>query len=130
MFEPVQTDFVVVERSSKYVVLVLVRGALPIGPLSDGHYFVERELDLRLELFGHDVEMPACRFALRGNLRGVPFLGALLVISVAAIVGAMPSPDFPFDPRFESLGTGGTISGTAASPDDNGLVQCSWFITE
>jgi len=43
-------------------------------------------------------------------LRAVPFLGALLVISIAAIVGAMPSPDFPFDPRFESLETDGTIS--------------------
>jgi Peptidase family M28 len=48
------------------------------------------------------------------GLRVVPFLGALLVISIAAVAGLMPSPDFPFDPRIESLGTGGTISAVAA----------------
>src|SRR5829696_1039199 len=44
------------------------------------------------------------------GLRTAPFLGALLVVLAAALVGLMPSPDFPFDPRFESLGLGGTIS--------------------
>jgi hypothetical protein len=47
-------------------------------------------------------------------LRVVPFLGALLVILAAALVGLLPSPDFPFDPRIESLGAGGTISVVAA----------------
>ena len=44
------------------------------------------------------------------GLRIVPFLGALLVLLAAALVGLMPSPDFPFDPRIEGLGLGGTIS--------------------
>jgi hypothetical protein len=44
------------------------------------------------------------------GLRAVPFLGALLVLLAAALVGLMPSPDFPFDPRFEALGLGGTIA--------------------
>ena len=44
------------------------------------------------------------------GLRTAPFLGALVVILAAAVVGLMPSPDFPFDPRVESLGLGGTIS--------------------
>jgi len=43
-------------------------------------------------------------------LRAVPFLGALLVVGAATLVGLMPSPDFPFDPQAESLGLGGTIS--------------------
>jgi hypothetical protein len=43
-------------------------------------------------------------------LRTVPFLGALVVVLAAALVGLMPSPDFPFDPRAESLGLGGTAS--------------------
>jgi Peptidase family M28 len=46
--------------------------------------------------------------------RAVPFLGALVVISVATLAGLMPSPDFPFDPQNESLGTGGTIAVAAA----------------
>src|SRR3954471_20179189 len=48
------------------------------------------------------------------GLRSVPFLGALLVLLAAALMGPMPSPDFPFDPRVETLGTGGTISVAAA----------------
>jgi hypothetical protein len=54
------------------------------------------------------------------GLRAVPFLGALLVLLAAAVVGLMPSPDFPFDPRFESLGLGGTISVVVAI-----LVYCA-----
>jgi hypothetical protein len=48
------------------------------------------------------------------GLRAVPFLGALLLLLAAALVGLLPSPDFPFDPRIESLGAGGTISVVAA----------------
>ncbi len=44
------------------------------------------------------------------GLRAVPFLGALLIVGAATLVGLMPSPDFPFDPRVEALGLGGTIS--------------------
>ncbi len=44
------------------------------------------------------------------GLRAVPFLGALLVGGAATLVGLMPSPDFPFDPRAESLGLGGVVS--------------------
>ena len=47
-------------------------------------------------------------------LRVVPFLGALLVILLATLVGLLPSPEFPFDPRIEGLGTGGAISVIAA----------------
>ncbi len=43
-------------------------------------------------------------------LRAVPFLGALLIFMLTTLVGLMPSPEFPFDPRIEGLGTGGTIS--------------------
>ena len=43
-------------------------------------------------------------------LRALPFLGALAVFLLTALVGLMPSPDFPFDPRVEALGAGGTIS--------------------
>jgi hypothetical protein len=52
----------------------------------------------------------AARGFLWAGLRVIPFLGALLILLAAALVGLMPSPDFPFDPRFESLGLGGTIS--------------------
>ena len=43
-------------------------------------------------------------------LRALPFLGALLVVLGTALVGLLPSPDFPFDPRIEGLGAGGTIA--------------------
>ena len=43
-------------------------------------------------------------------LRSVPFLVALLVVYLTALVGLLPSPDFPFDPRIEGLGAGGTIA--------------------
>jgi hypothetical protein len=43
-------------------------------------------------------------------LRALPFLGALIVVLAAALVGLMPSPDFPFDPRAQGLGAGGTIA--------------------
>jgi hypothetical protein len=46
--------------------------------------------------------------------RALPFIGALLLIGGATLVGVMPSPDFPFDPRVESLGLGGTIAVVAA----------------
>jgi Peptidase family M28 len=47
-------------------------------------------------------------------LRALPFIGALIVVLVTALVGLLPSPDFPFDPRIEGLGAGGTISAIAA----------------
>jgi hypothetical protein len=43
-------------------------------------------------------------------LRVLPFLGALILLGAATVVGLMPSPAFPFDPKLESLGTGGTIA--------------------
>lgn len=52
----------------------------------------------------------AARGFLWAGLRAVPFGGALLVLLAAALVGLLPSPDFPFDPRIETLGTGGTVS--------------------
>lgn len=42
-------------------------------------------------------------------LRAVPFLLALLTVYVLAFTGMIPSPDFPFDPSAEGLGTKGTI---------------------
>src|SRR3954469_12458432 len=56
----------------------------------------------------------AARSFLWTGLRAVPFLGALLVLLAAALVGAFPSPDFPFDPSVEALGLGGTVSVVAA----------------
>jgi hypothetical protein len=53
-------------------------------------------------------------------LRALPFLGALLVVLFTSLVGLMPSPEFPFDPRIESLGSGGTISVISAV-----LVYCA-----
>jgi hypothetical protein len=47
-------------------------------------------------------------------LRALPFLGALIVVLASALVGLLPSPDFPFDPRIEDLGAGGTIAVIAA----------------
>ena len=41
----------------------------------------------------------AARGFLWAGLRTVPFLGALLILLAATLVGLMPSPDFPFDPR-------------------------------
>jgi hypothetical protein len=56
--------------------------------------------------------------AVRGSvwtlLRALPFLGALLVVLLTALVGLLPSPEFPFDPGTEDLGTGGSISVIAA----------------
>jgi hypothetical protein len=52
----------------------------------------------------------AARAALWGALRALPFLGALLVLGLATLVGLMPSTAFPFDPRTAGLGTGGTIT--------------------
>jgi hypothetical protein len=43
-------------------------------------------------------------------VRIVPFLAALLIVYLTALVGLLPSPEFPFDPELERLGTGGTIS--------------------
>src|SRR3954451_7331777 len=56
----------------------------------------------------------AARGFLWTGLRAVPFLGALLVLLAAALVGALPSPDFPFDPSVEALGLGGAVSGVGA----------------
>jgi hypothetical protein len=47
-------------------------------------------------------------------LRALPFLAALIVIVGTALVGLLPGPDFPFDPRIEGLGVGGTLSVIAA----------------
>jgi hypothetical protein len=47
-------------------------------------------------------------------LRALPFIGALVVVLLTALVGLLPSPEFPFDPRIEGLGLGGTISVVAA----------------
>jgi hypothetical protein len=52
----------------------------------------------------------AARGFLWSSLRVAPFLGALLILFAATLVGLMPSPDFPFDPRIESLGLGGTVA--------------------
>ncbi len=52
----------------------------------------------------------AARGSLWAVLRALPFAGALSVLLAAALVGLLPSPDFPFDPRTESLGLGGTVS--------------------
>jgi hypothetical protein len=56
--------------------------------------------------------------AVRGSVwtlfRALPFLAALLVVLLTALVGLLPSPEFPFDPGAERLGTGGTISVIAA----------------
>ncbi len=48
-------------------------------------------------------------------LRTLPFLGAVIVFSFAVLIGLMPSPEFPFDPQLESLGTGGAIAVMAAA---------------
>lgn len=42
-------------------------------------------------------------------LRALPFVSALALVFVLALVGLIPSPDFPFDPAAEALGLGGTI---------------------
>jgi Peptidase family M28 len=47
-------------------------------------------------------------------MRALPFLGALLTIVFTSLVGLLPSPEFPFDPRLEGLGTGGTVAVIAA----------------
>jgi hypothetical protein len=54
--------------------------------------------------------LEAARGSLWAALRALPFLGALVALLAAALVGLLPSPDFPFDPRTESLGLGGTLS--------------------
>jgi hypothetical protein len=52
--------------------------------------------------------------AVRGGvwtlLRALPFLATLIVLLLTALVGLLPSPAFPFDPRFEDLGATGTMS--------------------
>ena len=57
----------------------------------------------------------AVRGAVWSLLRALPFLGALIVVLLSALVGLLPSPEFPFDPRIEALGTTGTISVIVAS---------------
>src|SRR3954453_8108315 len=56
--------------------------------------------------------------AIRGfvwtGMRALPFLGPLLTIVFTSLVGLLPSPEFPFDPRLERLGTGGTVAVIAA----------------
>jgi hypothetical protein len=49
-----------------------------------------------------------------GALRALPFLGALLLFGGATLVGLMPSPDFPFDPRTAGLGVGGAFTVVAS----------------
>src|SRR5262245_8588297 len=56
----------------------------------------------------HPVE--AIRGAVWTLLRALPFLASLLVILFTALVGMLPSPEFPFDPRIEGLGRGGTVA--------------------
>jgi hypothetical protein len=56
----------------------------------------------------------AGRAVIWSALRALPFIGALLLFGGATLVGLMPSPDFPFDPRTEGLGAGGTIAVIAA----------------
>jgi hypothetical protein len=43
-------------------------------------------------------------------VRVLPFLGALIVIYLAALVGLLSKPEFPFDPANLGLGRGGTIA--------------------
>jgi Peptidase family M28 len=52
----------------------------------------------------------AARGILWTFVRVLPFLAALAVIYLTALVGLMPSPEFPFDTQLERLGTGGTIA--------------------
>ena len=52
----------------------------------------------------------AAHGAIWSSLRALPFLGAFILFGAATLVGLMPSPPFPFDPRSESLGTTGTIA--------------------
>jgi hypothetical protein len=56
----------------------------------------------------------ASRGVLWSSLRALPFIGALALLLAAALVGLMPSPEFPFDPGIEGLGTGGTVTAIAA----------------
>jgi hypothetical protein len=58
--------------------------------------------------------LEAARGVVWTALRALPFLGGLVVFALAVLVGLMPNPEFPFDPRTESLGVGGTISVIAA----------------
>ena len=43
-------------------------------------------------------------------LRAVPFLLWFVLLALAALAGLVPSPEFPFLPSAQDLGTGGTIS--------------------
>jgi Peptidase family M28 len=52
----------------------------------------------------------AARGAIWTALRSLPFLGALVVLSFGVVIGLVPSPEFPFDPRAEGLGLVGGIS--------------------
>ncbi len=52
----------------------------------------------------------AARGLLWTLVRVLPFLAALAVVYLTALVGLLPSPEFPFDPRLEGLGAGGVIS--------------------
>ena len=58
--------------------------------------------------------LDAARGVVWTALRALPFLGGLAVFALAVLVGLMPNPEFPFDPRTERLGAGGTISVIAA----------------
>src|SRR5262245_28543410 len=67
----------------------------------------------------------AARGSLWALIRAIPFLGAMLMVSLTALVGLMPSPPFPFDPGAESLGTGGTIAVALAVI---GYCTCAFFL--
>ena len=54
--------------------------------------------------------MAAVRAALWAGLRALPFLAAAILLLLATLAGVMPDPAFPFDPRTEALGLGGTIA--------------------
>jgi hypothetical protein len=48
-------------------------------------------------------------------LRSVPFLAGLAFVYAFSVVGLIPSPEFPFDPRVEDLGRGGAIGVAVAT---------------
>jgi hypothetical protein len=77
-------------------------------------------LALTLILPALAVSVDSCARARRGRLdvgsglawaaaRGLPLIGALAILYALALVGAVPRPEFPFDPGLYGLGTGAAI---------------------
>jgi hypothetical protein len=62
-----------------------------------------------------DSPIGAARAGAWAALRAAPFLAAAIVLLLATLVGVMPDPAFPFDPRTEELGLGGTIAVVVAA---------------